>query len=484
MTAQADPDTAPRGSLYAQVWRWHFYAGLFAAPFLLILAITGAIYLFNDELNDLIYPELRFAASEAETLPTSRMVAAGNAAFAAGEVTRVDLPTEPGRTAQLFVRMPDDQAPRRVFVDPATAQVLGSYVYAETLVGFADLAHGSLLLGDTGDAIVELASCWAVVLIATGLYLWWPRGRERIDGVLLPRLHATGRRFWRDLHKVTGLYASSLILFLLITGLPWATIWGDRFLRPIIESVDAGYPAGDRHAGGARSKLPATTIGSVAGDVPWTLQDQPLPQSQPAATEQHTGAGHEEHMKTAARAEPAEALPPSIDIDTAVAILARNGFTAGYRLSLPQGPTGAYTAYTYPNQPEGQRNIHLDRYSGAVLAQAGFGDYGAAAKLIEWGVAIHLGNYFGLANQLLMLLTCVLIVLLVVTGLVMWWRRRPAGGLGAPRALAPLQLRNAALITAGLALLFPLAGASLLLVLLLDALLRRLLRVSPQPAAG
>ncbi|WP_273457087.1 PepSY-associated TM helix domain-containing protein [Nevskia ramosa] len=469
MTVQDDSDTALRGSLYAQVWRWHFYAGLFAAPFLLILAITGAIYLFNDELNDLIYPELRFAASPAASLPPSRLVAAGNAAFVGGEVTRIDLPTEPGRTAQLFVRLPVGQPARRVFVDPATAQVLGSYVYTDTLVGFADVAHGSLLLGDVGDAIVELASCWAVVLIGTGLYLWWPRGRERFDGVLVPRLRATGRRFWRDLHKVSGLYASALILFLLITGLPWATIWGDRFLRPISDALAIGYPRGDRHNGGARSHLPAATMGAVAGEVPWTLQKLPLPASQAP----HTGAGHEEHM-AAAIEQPAEALPPGIDLDTAVAILATHGFVEAYRLSLPQGLTGTYTAYTYPAQPEGQRNLHLDRYSGAVLAEAGFGDYGPLARLIEWGVAIHLGNYFGLANQLLMLLTCVFIVLLVATGLVMWWRRRPAGGLGAPRALAPLQLRNAALITLGLSLLFPLAGASLLGVLLIDALLRRI----------
>ncbi|MEC8879964.1 MAG: PepSY-associated TM helix domain-containing protein, partial [Pseudomonadota bacterium] len=45
---------------FAMLRRWHFYLGLCTAPFLLILSITGAIYLFNDELNDWIYPQLRF----------------------------------------------------------------------------------------------------------------------------------------------------------------------------------------------------------------------------------------------------------------------------------------------------------------------------------------------------------------------------------------------------------------------------------------
>jgi hypothetical protein len=38
-------------ALYRAVWRWHFYAGLLVIPFLMALAITGCIYLFDDEIN-------------------------------------------------------------------------------------------------------------------------------------------------------------------------------------------------------------------------------------------------------------------------------------------------------------------------------------------------------------------------------------------------------------------------------------------------
>src|SRR5690606_36117311 len=145
-------DASRRGALYNTIWRWHFYAGLFTAPFLLILSVTGAIYLFNDELNDLIYPELRFAQSEAAARPPSRLIAAAEAAWPGGTVTRIDMPTAPGRSAMLYVT-PADGAPLRVFVDPGNARVLGSFIYTRTLVGFADVFHGSLMLGDVGDAI-------------------------------------------------------------------------------------------------------------------------------------------------------------------------------------------------------------------------------------------------------------------------------------------------------------------------------------------
>src|SRR5690606_33250454 len=131
-----------------------------------------------------------------------------------------------------------------------------------------------------------------------------------------------------------------------------------------------------------------------------------------------------------------------------------------------------YSAYTYPAQPEGQHTIHLDRYSGEVLGDVRFADYGAIAKAVEWGVAIHMGNYFGRLNQIIMLLTCLAIIALVITGLIMWWRRRPHTGLGAPRALAPPRKRLVVGMTLGMLVLFPLAGISLVVVLMIEATLR------------
>ena len=71
--------TRERPGLHRSVWRWHFYAGLFVAPVLLVLALTGAIYLFSTEINDAIYPGLQFSGSEAPSLPVSRLLEVVNA---------------------------------------------------------------------------------------------------------------------------------------------------------------------------------------------------------------------------------------------------------------------------------------------------------------------------------------------------------------------------------------------------------------------
>lgn len=445
-------------AIYRAVWRWHFYAGLIVAPFLLILSVTGAIYLFNDELNDLLQPEKRIVQPQAETLSLSRLVEAAQASVPGGTASRIDTWAGPNRSAQVFVKGAD-AAEIRVFVDPGTGAVLGSHVYERTLVGFADRFHGSLMLGKFGDGVVELAACWAVVLIVTGLYLWWPRGARGFAGALVPRLRATGRPFWKSLHAAVGFWTAALLLFLILTGLPWANVWGG-LLRGGIEVAGIGYPSSHRNHGAVPAS--AETVAQATGEAPWTLEKAPMP-----ASDAHAGH-HGGHMSA-----PAAGGGRPIGVDRVAGILGGLGMAHPYRLSLPAGPQGVYSAYTYPDRPQGQRTIQIDQYSGRVLNDVGFANYGIGAKAVELGVQLHMGNYFGRANQIVMLFACIGAAALSITGPIMWWRRRPKGRLAAPQSLEPARLRTVALVTLAIGALFPLAGLSLVAALGVERLVSR-----------
>lgn len=449
--------------LYRMIWRWHFYAGLIVAPFLLILSVTGAIYLFNDELNDALMPELQFVQPVAAPLPPSRLIAAAMAAVP-GVPTRIDMPATPDRPARVYVR-PATGDPRQVMVHPGSARVLGSYVYTRTLVGFADVMHGSLTFGPWGDAVVELAACWALVLIATGLFLWWPRGRKSLAGIVWPRVRAWGRVFWRDLHDVTGMWTVALIAFLLLTGLPWAVVEG-----PLVRGAVTALGIGNEAARFGHEPAASKPMGEALGRVPWSQATMPMPASDPA----HAGHGGGSHV--IGTRDPAAVA----GADRIAAQAAARGLTRDYRLYLPSGPTGIYTVLTFPGRPEGQRTLQFDRWSGRLIAENGWDRYGVGAKAIELGVQIHMGRYFGLANQLLMLLPCIAIVVLVVSGVTMWWRRRPRGSFGAPQPVSGARLRGAVTMLVAAGVVLPLFGASLIVLVLGDHLLTRWRR----PAMG
>ena len=95
-------------------------------------------------------------------------------------------------------------------------------------------------------------------------------------------------------------------------------------------------------------------------------------------------------------------------------------------------------------------------------------------RAVGYGVAVHEGAWFGLANQLLNLAVLLGLVTLSVSSMVLWWRRRPQGKLGAPPASAPVR-RSWSLVggVVGLALLMPLFGLTLALVVVIEQLTRR-----------
>ncbi|PWR22527.1 PepSY-associated TM helix domain-containing protein [Zavarzinia aquatilis] len=423
-----------RAHVYRAVWRWHFYAGLFSLPFLILLAVTGGLYLFKDEIDLARHADLLSVSPSEAPKPWSDLVATALSAQP-GRAAKLVLPATPSRS--LEVQIDDaERARQSVYVDPGRGAVLGALPTDGKLMQVVRKLHSLAFFGDIPNRAIEIVGGWTIVLVVTGIYLWWPRGGQAL------RIRGTpgGRLFWRDLHAVTGLFAGGFILFLAVTGMPWSGIFGDLLNRGV-SAAGQGYPLYLWDA------TPTSTVPLGAdGPVAWTLEQSPVPVSTPVP---------------AAR---------PIGIDRAVAIAGAAGIAPGFTLVLPKGAEGVYTATVFPDDITLQRAIHIDQYSGAILADVGFADYGLGARAIEFGTNVHVGQEFGPLNQMLMLLACVAIVGLSVSALVMWWKRRPAGGLAVPPLPAPRALAGVTAIVFALALIFPLTAASLVVVALLDTL--------------
>ncbi|WP_027134876.1 PepSY-associated TM helix domain-containing protein [Geminicoccus roseus] len=454
-----------REAIHRAMWRWHFYAGLLVLPFLILLAVTGGLYLFHDEIDGWVHRDL--LSVEARATPALQPEELTGLALqaAAGTVTKYLPPAGPARSAEVGMKSPEGTK-FSVFLDPYDGQVLGRMDEKSTVMGIVRRLHSLALFGTWPSYVIEIVAGWTVILVATGIYLWWPRRRQK-GAVVSLRGTKRQRVFWRDLHAVTGLVAGAFIVFLAVTGLPWSSYWGGKSLA-LLESAGLGFPTG------VWGSAPVSTVPlqAVVDDVGWTMQQAPVPTS-PSADGHHHGA------PPAATSVPNADLPPPIGLDRAVRIFDGLGLAPGYAVALPGGADGVYTGSAYPDDLDRQRVIHLDQYSGRPIIDVGFADYGLGGKAIEWGINVHMGQEFGPANKVVMALVCVAIVLMAVSSLVMWWKRRPQGGMGVPAW--PQDRRAATGVTAlvlGLGLLFPLTGLSILAVLALDLLgglaLRRL----------
>lgn len=434
--------------LYARVWRWHFFAGLLCLPILLSLAITGSLYLFRGEINDWIYHDERFVAPGPQAVMPLQRLAQQVLMEYPGEVKLVQTPAAIDRSLGIVIKQPHGETVQ-VLVNPFTGQVLGAHAESEQWELIVKKLHSLTLVGTWANWLVEVVAGWTMVLVITGLYLWWPRGKHaNVIGVR----DSPKKRIWcRDIHALTGLSGGAVILFLALTGMPWSAFWGQQ-LGKISTACGLGFPD-YLWAAIPQSDIPLET----QGDVPWTLEKTTLPVS---AHERSNGS--------------------PIGLDNARHIFDLAGLKSGYSIRLPMGPAGVYTALQFPADATQERVIHIDQYSGKVLIATGYPEYGAVAKVTEWGTSVHQGKQYGLISQLIMLFGCIGLILLVISSLIMWWKRRPPGKLAAPPRRQDSKItRNVALITVALGILFPLLGTSILCALVFDTLWQLTARKRP-----
>jgi uncharacterized iron-regulated membrane protein len=161
-------------------------------------------------------------------------------------------------------------------------------------------------------------------------------------------------------------------------------------------------------------------------------------------------------------------------IDRMVATVAPLGLANPVLVSPPTKAGGNWTAKSDTRDRPLRVELTLDPETGAILKRTDFHSKPWLDRIINTGIAAHEGQLFGLANQMLGLITTVGLVTLSLSGLVMWWRRKPEGALGAPAPIRRIRF-SAGLIALLIAfgLYFPFLGGSMILVALTERLLLR-----------
>ncbi len=428
---------------YFTAWRWHFYAGLYVIPFLIMLAVTGLIMLWIGAFSEL-NGERALVVPGGSPMAVSALQTAAEAAIPGGTASQYIEPLAADRVAVFKVDV--GEASTTVLIDPYSGAVVDSFPWQAGWYSFANDIHGSLLIGDLGDRLIEIAASLAIVMVATGLYLHWPRG-QGWSAALVPNLAARGRVLWKSLHGVVGFWMSAVMVVFLVSGLSWAGIWGGKLVQ-----AWSTFPAEKWDNVPLSDKTHAEMNHGANKEVPWALEQTPLPQSGSLAG-------------TSAVAAPA-------GIDGVVAFARGLGFDGRFQLNLPSGAEGVWTVShdsmsNDGHDPTADRTLHVDQYTGNVLADVGYADYSAYAKMMAVGIAFHEGD-LGVWNLVLNTVFCLAMIFLPVSGAVMWWKRRPekAARLAAPPKPREMPFwKGAAGVAVVLGLMFPMAGAAMVVVL-------------------
>jgi len=429
-------DVAGKGALYRTLWRWHFYAGLICIPFVIWLAVTGSAYLFRPQLEG--WFDRDFSSLERTGHPASQqqIVDAALATRPGSTLAAIVLPEHADDAARVVIS--DHGARTRVYLHPDTLQVLKTRDESNTLERAIFRLHGELMMGPNGSYLVELAASWAIVMILSGLYLWWPRSAKGLGGVLYPRIGQGAKRFWRDLHAVVGMWVSVFALFLLVSGLPWATVWGGAF-----KSVRA-------------------MTGTAAVTQDWKL----------AGDSEH--AEHMDHDMGGMAG--MEHMSHGVSLDTIIANATAQNLAPPVLITPPSKKDPSWWAKSDAQNRPARADVALSAMTGEVLARKTFGEKHIIDQIVGVGIAAHEGQLFAPLNQVLGVLTALGLVTLCVSAFVMWRRRAPEGVLGAPPPIPDARIGwGLAVLIVVSAVLLPVLGISLVVIGLVECIaLRRL----------
>ncbi|MFI6148829.1 PepSY domain-containing protein [Streptomyces sp. NPDC051109] len=436
--------------------RMHFYAGILVAPLLFLAAATGLLYAASWQAEKIIYAdELTVTRVGGSTVPLSAQLTAARATVPEGKVVGVWPAPDPEATTRVIMEVPGlgEGRTRTVFVDPYTAHVNGQLTTegdALPLRAWLSEFHSSLRLGEFGRNYSELAASWLWVVALGGLALWIGRRRSRKALLVLPDRAAAGRRKTLSWHGTVGLWAVTGLVALSATGLTWSKYAGEN-----IGQLQDGL-------GGATPSLSAALApGSGAG------------------SGEH--AGHTGHVMTEGMEMPAAPPTADIGIDKAVAAARAAGVSHELRVTLPAKGNGYVIKEQDKQLPVHLDSVAVDPADGRIMDELRFADYPVLAQLTRFGIDLHMGKTFGLANQIALGALAVAVMFLVFWGYRMWWLRRPtknralSAGRAQPRGAwrkVPLtMLLPLAAVTAVVGWFVPLLGISLVAFLAIDVLL-------------
>ena len=379
-------------TLKQAVGKLHLWLGLSAGLVVFIVSLTGAIFTFQDEIRDATQPWRMVAspAAHAAPLPPSRLLAAVVAQHP-GATPSWTTYYGPGRSAT--VHFTDKTGGSYVAsLNPFDAQVLHEQDLATDFFTVVQAIHMHLLLpAPWGEWVVGGAITIFLVMLGTGLVLWWPRRRQERQQRLTIKWGAKWRRLNYDLHQVLGFYIAAGAFIIGLTGL--------------FMSFGSWMTAASRVA----------NLG----------QHYPL-----------------------------EETPPTVDARAAATAPARPLVDVAYQQVRQQSPTAEMVLIgptADRKQPvyclTYQRALHYyqrDEYyfhpvSGRLLRALPHAGKSAGKKLGDLNYDLHTGQLLGLGSKVVAFLISLLSASLPVTGTLLWWGRRHKTARPKPRAAATVR---------------------------------------------
>ncbi len=369
----------------------HLWLGLISGLIVFVVSLTGAIYVYQVDINHWLYPN-RYEVAAA-TVPDNPQVILPYAQLKKTAEKAMQAPVSygyvytDGQRNAWFMAIKVDQPEalwffdsyayfKQAYINPYTGQVTDVVDMKQDFFSVIKYLHWSLLLNTQyGQPIVGWATVIFLILLITGVVLWWPKWKNKksVQNAFKIDFRAKWKRLNFQLHNVLGFYSLILTIIVVVTGL----FYSFKIVPKLLYVVAAG-----------------TT-------------EQPVYITKKS--------------DTTAQAE----LTP-IDIALQRAQKAEPECT---RFMVNQANTSKETplfisAYLKDEVYYDRVDFQFDQYTGELLHKQTTADMNAGQQLIGMNYDIHVGSIGGWWGKLLAFIIALISTSLPVTGFLYWWYRK------------------------------------------------------------
>jgi len=367
----------------------HLWLGLVSGVIVLIVSITGCLFVFQKEINEWVHHDIMYVTPTGKpALPFSELEKKAQAAIGKEMPIRGTITyRQPDRAWEFMTYAEGDENALTIFgahayykiafVNPYTGAVTQVRDMRKDFFVIVKYIHWSLLLNDKyGQPIVGWATFIFVVLLITGLILWWPKKWTKKTREQSFKIKWSGnfKRLNYDLHNVLGFYALVISLVLALTGIVWSFKWFEATVY-VIASRSVTPP---KHKEVKSDTLALARAGVVPVDIAYAEAVKQFPE---------------------ARRIGVWATPPTN--------------TATLRMSVYWGKETFYD----------RDDLQFDKNTGKLLLRETAKDRNAGEKLIGMNYDIHVGAIAGLPGKILAFFASLICASLPVTGFLVWWHR-------------------------------------------------------------
>ncbi|WP_343743743.1 PepSY-associated TM helix domain-containing protein [Chitinophaga sp.] len=377
----------------------HLWLGLASGIIVLIIAVTGCLFVFQREINEMIYHKEMFVTPQEQVLPLSELRMRAQQALGDKPILSVTTWRLPDRAWEFMAYKANDTAftyfgcveyYESVLVNPYTGAINGRINYKYSFFPIVKMIHWSLLLNTRyGQPIVGWSTVIFVILLITGLVMWWPKRWTKAarDQSFRIKWKAGFKRVNYDLHNVLGFYSLIIALVLALTGMVWAFTWFEK----------AVYVAA------AGTTTPPAVKQVTSGPATATAAGNPLDIA--FATAQ-----------------------PLLKDATRVFV-----YPAAY-------PEGVHTVGGYRGKDIyfGSDEYQFDQYTGKMVGHSEYKKKNRGEKLIAMNYDIHVGAIGGLPGKIIAFVISFICASLPVTGFYVWWGKQKKSKKKAVKPLARL----------------------------------------------